>query len=44
MDFGFSEQQRDVQNLAREILGEQVTPEKLAQYDRYQAPRFDREL
>ena len=44
MDFGFSEQQRDVQNLAREILGEQVNPEKLAQYDRYQAPRFDREL
>ena len=44
MDFGFSEQQRDVQNLARDILGEQVSPEKLAQYDGYQAPRFDRQL
>ncbi|MBD2858228.1 acyl-CoA/acyl-ACP dehydrogenase [Spongiibacter sp. KMU-158] len=44
MDFGFSEQQRDVQNLAREILSEQVTVEKLAQYDQYKAERFDREL
>lgn len=44
MNFGFSEQQRDVQNLAREILGEQVTAEKLAQYDKYQAERFDRTL
>ena len=44
MDFGFSEQQRDVQNLARDILGEQVTPEKLAEYDGYKAPRFDRQL
>lgn len=44
MDFGLSEQQRDVQNLAREILSEQVTQEKLAQYDSYKAERFDREL
>lgn len=44
MDFGLSEQQRDVQNLAREILGEQVTAEKLAKYDSYVAERFDREL
>lgn len=44
MDFGLSEQQRDVQNLAREILSEQVTAEKLAQYDGYQAERFDRTL
>lgn len=44
MDFGFSEEQKDVQNLAREILSEQVTPEKLAAYDEYQAERFDREL
>jgi 3-oxocholest-4-en-26-oyl-CoA dehydrogenase beta subunit len=41
MDFGFSEQQRDVQNLAREILSDQVTAEKLSQYDKYQAERFD---
>jgi alkylation response protein AidB-like acyl-CoA dehydrogenase len=44
MDFGFSEQQRDVQNLAREILNDNVTAEKLSQYDDYKAERFDREL
>jgi alkylation response protein AidB-like acyl-CoA dehydrogenase len=44
MDFGLSEQQSDVQNLAREILSDNVTPEKLAQYDTYKADRFDREL
>jgi alkylation response protein AidB-like acyl-CoA dehydrogenase len=44
MDFGFSEEQREVQNLARQILSEQVTPEKLAAFDEYQQPRFDREL
>lgn len=41
MEFGFSEEQTDVQNLAREILSEQVTPEKLAAYDEYQQERFD---
>ncbi len=44
MDFGFSENQREVQQLARQILSEQVTPEKLAQYDEFAAERFDREL
>lgn len=44
MDFGLSEQQRDVRELAASILGEQVTAEKLARYDHYQQPRFDREL
>ena len=44
MDFGFSEEQRDVQNLARQILSEQVTPEKLAQFDEYQETAFDRDL
>jgi alkylation response protein AidB-like acyl-CoA dehydrogenase len=44
MDFGLSEQQSDVQSLAREILTDSVTPEKLAQYDTYKADRFDREL
>lgn len=44
MEFGFSEQQRDVQNLAREILSEQVTPEKLSHYDEYQQERFDETL
>ncbi|MEE4190948.1 MAG: acyl-CoA dehydrogenase family protein [Halieaceae bacterium] len=44
MDFGFSETQREVQQLARKILGEQVTADKLAQYDEYAAERFDRTL
>lgn len=44
MDFGISEQQQEVQALARKILGEQVSAEKLAAYDEYQAPRFDRQL
>ncbi len=44
MDFGFSETQREVQQLARKILGEQVTADKLAQYDDYAAERFDRAL
>jgi alkylation response protein AidB-like acyl-CoA dehydrogenase len=44
MDFGFSEQQTEVQNLARQMLSEQVTPETLARYDEYRQPRFDREL
>lgn len=44
MDFGFSEEQREVQELARQILSEQVTPERLARYDEYQETAFDREL
>ncbi len=44
MDFGFSEQQADVQALARKILSEQVTPEKLASLDEFKSERFDREL
>jgi alkylation response protein AidB-like acyl-CoA dehydrogenase len=44
MDFGFSEQQGEVQALARQILSEQVTPGKLAAYDEYRTERFDRNL
>ena len=44
MDFALSEQQRDVQNLARQLFDDNVTPEKLARFDQYQAPRFDAEL
>jgi alkylation response protein AidB-like acyl-CoA dehydrogenase len=44
MDFGFTEEQREVQALARQILSEQVTTEKLAAYDEYAAPRMDRDL
>ena len=44
MDFGFSEHQGEVQALARKILSEQVTPEKLSAFDEFKAERFDREL
>ena len=44
MDFGLSDTQQDVQQLARKILSEQVTPEKLKAYDEFAAPRFDRNL
>jgi alkylation response protein AidB-like acyl-CoA dehydrogenase len=44
MDFGFSEEQREVQTLARKILSEQVTPEKLAAYDEFKQERFDAQL
>lgn len=44
MDFGFSDEQKDVQTLARQILSEQVTAEKLAAYDEYKASRFDKAL
>ena len=44
MDFGFSEQQREVQTLARQILSREVSPEKLAVYDEYRVERFDAEL
>lgn len=44
MDFGFSEEQREVQQLARQILADQVNPERLAAFDEYAAPRFDSAL
>ncbi len=44
MDFGFSEAQQEVQGLARKILSEEVTPEKLAAFDEYQQERFDADL
>lgn len=44
MNFGFSEEQRDVQNLAREILSDLVTPEKLKASDSYESERFDEAL
>jgi alkylation response protein AidB-like acyl-CoA dehydrogenase len=44
MEFGFSEAQRDVQELARRILGEQVSPDTLSAYDEYQAERYDNAL
>ena len=44
MDFGFNEQQREVQALARKILSEQVSARSLAAYDEYARPRFDAAL
>ena len=44
MDFGFSDEQREVQQLARQILSEQVTPEKLAAFDEFKQERFDQQL
>ena len=44
MEFGFTEEQQEVKELARKILSEQVNAERLAVYDEYQAPRFDEVL
>lgn len=44
MDFGFNEEQQEVQNLAKQILTDQVKPEKLAEYDEYKQERFDQDL
>jgi len=44
MEFAFSQEQQDIQALARKILSEQVTPETLRAYDEYQQPRFDQAL
>lgn len=41
MDFGFSQEQQEVQTLARQILADQVSADSLAAYDEYQADRFD---
>src|SRR5690625_7220474 len=41
MDFGLTEAQRDVQELARRLFSEQVTTESLAAYDEFRQPRFD---
>ena len=44
MDFGLNEIQREIRDLSRTIFKEQVTPEKLASYDEYATPRFDKDL
>jgi len=41
MEFGFSQEQQEVRQLARKILSEQVSADTLAPYDEYAAPRFD---
>ena len=44
MDFGLSEEQRDIQKLARQILSDLSTPQRLAAWDNWAGERFDREL
>ncbi len=44
MDFGLSETQREVQQLARQILSDQVDATTLEQYDEFATARFDRAL
>ena len=44
MDFGFSEAQREVQNLARQILSREVSPEKLAAFDGDRVESYDSDL
>ena len=44
MEFGFSEEQIEVQGLARQILADQVSVDKLAAYDEYASERFDKAL
>ncbi|MBB3046909.1 alkylation response protein AidB-like acyl-CoA dehydrogenase [Litorivivens lipolytica] len=44
MNFGFSEEQREVQNLARQIFTDLVSPEKLKASDDYAGERFDEAL
>ncbi|WP_116363956.1 acyl-CoA dehydrogenase family protein [Parahaliea mediterranea] len=44
MDFGFSSEQQDIRQLARQILGEQVSAESLKPYDEYATVRFDADL
>jgi alkylation response protein AidB-like acyl-CoA dehydrogenase len=44
MEFAFSQDQQEIQTLARKILSEQVSPESLRTYDEYRQPRFDAAL
>ncbi len=40
MNFGLSEEQKDIQTLANQILGDQVTPEELHKYDMWKQERY----
>lgn len=44
MDFKLTEEQQDIQNLASQILGEQVTPDALHQFDMWKEERFNGRL
>ena len=40
MNFALSEEQKDIQKLANQILGDQVTPEELHKYDMWKQERY----
>jgi alkylation response protein AidB-like acyl-CoA dehydrogenase len=40
MNFSLSEEQKDIQTLANQILGDQVTPEELHKYDMWKQERY----
>ena len=44
MDFTITEEQQDIQNLANQILSENVTADTLQQYDSRETTRFDKNL
>lgn len=44
MDFSFTEEEQEVSDLARRILEDKVTHEKLTELESSDGPRFDREL
>jgi alkylation response protein AidB-like acyl-CoA dehydrogenase len=44
MDFSQSEEQKDIQTLANQILGDQVTAESLHTFDNRDIPRYDGKL
>jgi len=44
MDFSFDDQQQAIARLARQILGDGATHERLRQIERSGSPRYDREL
>lgn len=44
MNFAYTEEQQAIVSLADQILGDQVTPEHLKQFDMWQAPRCDQAL
>lgn len=44
MHFGLTDEQKDIQNLANQILSDQVTPDALHQYDMWAKERYDSTL
>jgi alkylation response protein AidB-like acyl-CoA dehydrogenase len=44
MNFGLTDEQKDIQNLANQILGDQVTPDELHKYDMWEQERYNGQL